>query len=157
MANIRPRERAAIIQSLRAGVTPRTGLEYIQVGRVNEVKALIEDIDNIIQGGSAFRMVIGDFGAGKSFFLQLIRYIGKIFKLKLFGTCVFGNTCRFDCIGNNIFWYSHCRGKAVAERDKQLEAAKQEVQGSSNASSGVQNAKVKSATKKKYRPKKKRK
>ena len=45
MANIRPRERSAIIQSLRAGVTPRIGLEYIQVGRVNEVKALIEDLD----------------------------------------------------------------------------------------------------------------
>ena len=75
MANIRPRERTAIIQSLRAGVTPRTGLEHIQVGRVNEVKALIEDIDNIIDGGSAFRIIIGDFGAGKSFFLQLIRYI----------------------------------------------------------------------------------
>lgn len=75
MANIRPRERSAIIQSLRAGVTPRIGLEYIQVGRVNEVKALIEDLDNIEQGGSAFRIVIGDFGAGKSFFLQLIRYI----------------------------------------------------------------------------------
>ena len=52
---------------------------------------------------------------------------------------------------------SRLRGKAVAERDKQIEAAKQDVQGSSNASSGVQNAKVKSATKKKYRPKKKRK
>lgn len=75
MASIRPRERSAIIQSLRAGVTPRTGLEYIQVGRVNEVKALIEDLDNISDGGSAFRIVIGDFGAGKSFFLQLIRYI----------------------------------------------------------------------------------
>lgn len=75
MAGIRPRERSAIIQSLRAGVTPRTGLEYIQVGRVNEVKALIEDLDNISDGGSAFRIVIGDFGAGKSFFLQLIRYI----------------------------------------------------------------------------------
>ena len=75
MANIRPRERTAIIQSLRAGITPRTGLEHIQVGRVNEVKALIEDIDNIIDGGSAFRIIIGDFGAGKSFFLQLIRYI----------------------------------------------------------------------------------
>lgn len=75
MANIRPRERSAIIQSLRAGVTPRVGLEYIQVGRVNEVKALIEDLDNIEQGGSAFRIIIGDFGAGKSFFLQLIRYI----------------------------------------------------------------------------------
>lgn len=75
MANIRPRERSAIIQSLRAGVTPRIGLEYIQVSRVNEVKALIEDLDNIEQGGSAFRIIIGDFGAGKSFFLQLIRYI----------------------------------------------------------------------------------
>lgn len=75
MANIRPRERSAIIQSLRAGVTPRIGLEYIQVGRVNEVKALIDDLDNIEQGGSAFRIIIGDFGAGKSFFLQLIRYI----------------------------------------------------------------------------------
>ena len=75
MANIRPRERSAIIQSLRAGVTPSIGLEYIQVGRVNEVKALIEDLDNIEQGGSAFRIIIGDFGAGKSFFLQLIRYI----------------------------------------------------------------------------------
>ena len=75
MANIRPRERSAIIQSLRAGVTPRIGLEYIQVGRVNEVKALIEDLDNIEQGGSAYRIIIGDFGAGKSFFLQLIRYI----------------------------------------------------------------------------------
>ncbi|NLK84479.1 MAG: ATP-binding protein [Aeromonadales bacterium] len=75
MASIRPRERSAIIQSLRAGVTPRVGLEYIQVGRVNEVKALTEDLDNISQGGSAFRIIVGDFGAGKSFFLQLIRYI----------------------------------------------------------------------------------
>ena len=75
MAAIRPRERSAIIQSLRAGVTPRIGLEHIQVGRVNEVKALIEDLNRICEGGSAFRLIIGDFGAGKSFFLQLIRYI----------------------------------------------------------------------------------
>ncbi len=75
MTSIRPRERSAIIQSLRAGVTPRTGLEHIQVGRVNEIKALIKDLENICDGGSAFRLVIGDFGAGKSFFLQLIRYI----------------------------------------------------------------------------------
>ena len=75
MASIRPRERSAIIQSLRAGVTPRVGLEYIQVGRVNEVKALNQDLDNIAEGGGAFRIIVGDFGAGKSFFLQLIRYI----------------------------------------------------------------------------------
>lgn len=75
MASIKPRERTAIIQSLRAGVTPRIGLEHIQVGRVNEVKALIEELDLITQGGSAFKLIIGDYGAGKSFFMQLIRYI----------------------------------------------------------------------------------
>lgn len=75
MAKIRPRERAAIIQSLRAGVTPRVGLEHIQVGRVNEVKAMIEELERVCSGGSTFKVVVGDFGAGKSFFLQLIRYL----------------------------------------------------------------------------------
>ena len=72
---LRPRERDAIIQSLRAGVTPRTGLQHIQVGRVREVEALLKDIERIIDGGSAFRLIIGEFGSGKSFFLQLIRSI----------------------------------------------------------------------------------
>jgi hypothetical protein len=72
---LRPRERDAIIQSLRAGVTPRTGLQHIQVGRVREVEALLKDIDRVCDGGSAFRLIIGDFGSGKSFFLQLIRTI----------------------------------------------------------------------------------
>lgn len=72
---IRPRERDAIIQSLRAGVTPRTGLQHIQVGRAREVEALVKDIERISDGGSAFRLVIGEFGSGKSFFLQLIRSV----------------------------------------------------------------------------------
>lgn len=72
---LRPRERDAIIQSLRAGVTPRTGLQHIQVGRVREVEALLKDIERISDGGSTIRFVIGEFGSGKSFFLQLIRTI----------------------------------------------------------------------------------
>lgn len=72
---LRPRERDAIIQSLRAGVTPRTGLQHIQVGRVREVEALLKDIDRISDGGSAIRFIIGEFGSGKSFFMQLIRII----------------------------------------------------------------------------------
>ncbi len=72
---LRPRERDAIIQSLRAGVTPRTGLQHIQVGRVREVEALLKDIERISDGGSAIRFIIGEFGSGKSFFLQLIRAI----------------------------------------------------------------------------------
>ena len=74
MASIRPRERSAIIQSLRAGVTPRTGLEYIQVGRVNEVKALIEDLDNISDGGSAFRIVMfASNGQARNLYKELAR------------------------------------------------------------------------------------
>ncbi|GGI93635.1 ATP-binding protein [Legionella impletisoli] len=73
--SLRPRERDAIIQSLRAGVTPHTGLQHIQVGRAKEVAALIQDIERITQGGSTFRLIIGEFGSGKTFFMQLIRTI----------------------------------------------------------------------------------
>ncbi len=72
---IRARERDAIIQSLSAGVTPKIGIQHIQVGRINEVKALYEDIERIIDGGSTFRLVIGDYGSGKTFFLSVIRSI----------------------------------------------------------------------------------
>jgi hypothetical protein len=72
---IRPRERDAIIQSLRAGVVPRAGQQHIQVGRVDEVKALIADLERIADGGSGIRFVIGEFGSGKTFFLYLIRSI----------------------------------------------------------------------------------
>ena len=72
---LRPRERESIIQSLRSGVTPRTGMHYIQVGRAKEIEVMIHDLDMVAQEGSTFKLIIGDFGAGKSFFLQLIRSI----------------------------------------------------------------------------------
>ena len=75
MALIRPRERDAVLQSLRAGVVPRIGQHLIQVGRVHELRALIEDIDRLVDGGSTFRLVIGEYGAGKTFFLNLVRSV----------------------------------------------------------------------------------
>ena len=78
---IRPRDRDAIIQSLRAGVVPRVGQQHIQVGRANEVRALLSDIERISDGGSAIRFAIGEYGAGKSFFLNLIRSIALEQKL----------------------------------------------------------------------------
>ena len=72
---IRPRERDAILQSLRAGVVPRLGIQHIQVGRSSEIKSLINDIDRVRDGGSGTRFIIGDYGAGKTFFLQVIRSI----------------------------------------------------------------------------------
>ena len=78
---IRPRVRDAILQSLRAGVTPRVGQAHIQVGRADEVQALICDIDRIGDGGASFRLVIGDYGSGKTFFLNLVRSIALEKKL----------------------------------------------------------------------------
>lgn len=81
MALIRPRERDAVLQSLRAGVVPRVGQHLIQVGRVHELRALIEDIERIGDGGSTFRLIIGEYGAGKTFFLNLVRSIALEKKL----------------------------------------------------------------------------
>ncbi|MCH7535755.1 MAG: ATP-binding protein, partial [Bacteroidetes bacterium] len=70
---IRPKEKDAIIQSLSAGVVPRIGIHHIQVGRLREIEALIKDIDRIADGGSTIRLVIGEYGSGKTFFLYLVR------------------------------------------------------------------------------------
>jgi hypothetical protein len=72
---IKPRDRETVIQSLRAGVVPRRGQHLIQVGRVEEVKAIIRDLDIMADGGSAIRFVIGEYGSGKTFFLSLVRSI----------------------------------------------------------------------------------
>lgn len=64
----------ALVQSLSAGVVPRTGLEHIAVGRKAEVEALLRDIDNVVaEGGASFRLILGKYGSGKSFLCQLIR------------------------------------------------------------------------------------
>lgn len=68
---IKRKEREAIIRSLRAGVVPRVGLHHIQVGRKTEVGAVLEDLEYVKEGGAAIRFVVGRFGSGKSFFLNL--------------------------------------------------------------------------------------
>ncbi len=78
---IRLKERDAIIQSLKSGVTPKQGIQHIQVGRSNEMKALFQDIERISQGGSAFRLIIGEYGSGKTFFLSVVRSIALEKKL----------------------------------------------------------------------------
>jgi hypothetical protein len=54
-------------------LVPRLGLHLIQVGRKQEVEAMLADLERIEQGGSAFRIVVGRFGSGKSFFMNLVR------------------------------------------------------------------------------------
>ena len=70
---IRPRERDAVLQALRTGVVPRAGQHLVQVGRNPEIQALANDLDRLADGSSSFRLVIGDYGAGKTFFMGLVR------------------------------------------------------------------------------------
>lgn len=72
---IRPKERDTIIQALSAGVVPRLGLAHIQVGRAGEIAALLRDIDRIADSGTAVRFIIGEYGAGKTFFASIVRLI----------------------------------------------------------------------------------
>jgi hypothetical protein len=78
---IRPKDRETLIQALRAGVVPRFGQYLIQVGRSNEINALLKDIETLADGGTAFRLVIGEYGSGKTFFLNLIRALALEKKL----------------------------------------------------------------------------
>jgi len=63
----------ALINSLGAGVVPRVGVEHIAVGREKELQSLLQNLDDIAEGVAAFRFIIGNYGSGKSFLLQLIR------------------------------------------------------------------------------------
>lgn len=72
---IRPKDRDSLLQALRAGVVPRTGQHLIQVGRAREIEALVKDIERIADGGTGFRLVIGEYGSGKTFFLNLVRAV----------------------------------------------------------------------------------
>lgn len=62
-----------LINSLKGGVVPRVGLQYVTVGRTQEIDALLRDVEIISDGGAAFRFIVGKYGSGKSFLLQTIR------------------------------------------------------------------------------------
>lgn len=64
---------AIVLNSLKGGVVPRVGLEYITVGRKNEIQALLQDVSIIEQGGSALRFIEGKYGSGKTFLLHTLR------------------------------------------------------------------------------------
>jgi len=62
-----------LINALKGGVVPRVGLEYVTVGRAQEIAAILHDIDLIEDGAASLRFVVGKYGSGKSFLLQTIR------------------------------------------------------------------------------------
>ncbi len=67
---ISPRIAGTLLNALKGGVVPRTGLGYITVGRKDEIDALLHDVETISIGGASFRFIVGKYGAGKSFLLR---------------------------------------------------------------------------------------
>jgi hypothetical protein len=63
--------------ALRAGVVPRSGAYLIQVGRRREIESVVADLERVARGGGMFRIVSGEYGAGKSFFLNLVETIAQ--------------------------------------------------------------------------------
>lgn len=64
---------ATLLSSLTAGVVPRSGAPYIAIGRKEEIGSLLDNLDDVADGGAACRFIIGRYGSGKSFLIQLIR------------------------------------------------------------------------------------
>ena len=62
-----------LLSSLAAGVVPRSGAPYVAIGRKDEIAALLSDLEQVNEGGGTMRFVIGRYGSGKSFLIQLIR------------------------------------------------------------------------------------
>ncbi len=62
-----------LLSSLAAGVVPRIGAPYIAIGRKEEINSLLDNLDTVMEGGAFSRFLIGRYGSGKSFLIQLIR------------------------------------------------------------------------------------
>ena len=63
----------SLLLSVSAGVVPRIGAPYIAIGRQDEISALLSDLEQVNEGCSTMRFIIGRYGSGKSFLIQLIR------------------------------------------------------------------------------------
>jgi hypothetical protein len=72
--DVSARRRREVIDALRRGTVPANGLDLLAVGLERFSPALDADLDAAAGGGSAFKAVRGEYGAGKTF---LSRYVAE--------------------------------------------------------------------------------
>ena len=63
----------SLLSAVSAGVVPRSGAPYIAIGRVDEIESLTDDLSRVSDGEGVTRFIIGRYGSGKSFLIQLMR------------------------------------------------------------------------------------
>jgi hypothetical protein len=71
---VSPRRRREVIDALRRGTVPASGLDLLATGLERFRPAADADLDTVAGGGSAFKAVRGEYGAGKTF---LTRYLAE--------------------------------------------------------------------------------
>lgn len=72
MRAVSPARRREVIDALRRGAVPSAGLDLLAVGLDRFVAAVDEELETVSGGGSAFKAIRGEYGAGKTFFTRWI-------------------------------------------------------------------------------------
>ncbi|MGK4591690.1 BREX system ATP-binding protein BrxD [Amycolatopsis sp. w19] len=62
--------RRAVIDALRRGTVPQSGLDLLAVGLDRFTLSSDDDLATVARGGAAFHAVRGDYGSGKTFFAR---------------------------------------------------------------------------------------
>ena len=62
--------RREVVDALRRGTVPQSGLDLFAVGLDRFTTALDDDLATVARGGSAFHAIRGDYGSGKTFFAR---------------------------------------------------------------------------------------
>lgn len=63
-----PHRRSEIIDALRRGTVPRSGLDVLAVGIERSAPAIDEELNRVASGRGGFKAVRGEYGSGKTFF-----------------------------------------------------------------------------------------
>ena len=76
-----PRRRREVIDALRRGTVPASGLDLLAVGLDRFMPALDASLDAVGGGGAAFKAVRGEYGSGKTFLTRYVaeRALGRAF------------------------------------------------------------------------------
>lgn len=68
-----PARRREVLDALRRGTVPASGLDLLAVGLDRFIAAIDAELDTAAAGGAAFKAVRGDYGTGKTFFARWVQ------------------------------------------------------------------------------------
>lgn len=73
MTLVSPQRRREIVDALRKGTVPRSGLGLFAVGMSRFDHAVDDELEAVAQGGAGFKAVRGEYGSGKTFFARWLQ------------------------------------------------------------------------------------